>query len=231
MEDVLGTAILDYYEGNRKHKLWIHNTYGPKEEMPVAVYFRDAVAMPEMERKALQLCRGKVLDVGCGAGSHSLLLQQMGFDVTAIDISHKAVEVARRRGVHNCLQADVFNFKHTKFDTLLLLMNGIGLTGNLAGLNRFLQHAKTLIKKKGQLVFDSSDVAYLFTGGSKPTSRYYGEITYRYEYRKKITNPFSWLYVDAQTLTELAAAAGWQTQVVMEDDYDQYLVRLTQADA
>ena len=231
MEDVLGEAILDFYHGHKKHKLWIHNTYGPKEEMPVAVYFRDAVAMPEMERRALQLCKGKVLDVGCGAGSHSLLLQQMGLDVTSIDISAKAVEVARHRGVHKCFQADVFNFRHTKFDTLLLLMNGIGLTSNLDGLSRFLHHAKTLVKKRGQLLFDSSDVAYLYTGGAKPTGRYYGEITYRYEYKKKTTDPFSWLYVDAQTLTEVATAAGWHTQVVMEDDYDQYLARLTQADS
>jgi len=229
MNDVLGQAIWDHYQGLKGHKLWIHNTYGKKEEMPVDVYFRDAVAMPEMERMALQLCKGKVLDVGCGAGSHSLLLQKAGFDVTAIDISPKAVEVARRRGVQKSFATDVFEFEHTKFDTLLMLMNGIGLTGNLAGLSRFLEHAKTLVKKKGQLIFDSSDVAYLFVGGAKPTDRYYGEITYRYEYKKMKTEPFSWLYVDAQTLTEVAAAAGWQTQVLLEDDYDQFLVRLTQA--
>jgi SAM-dependent methyltransferase len=228
MTDVLGAAIWDYQHKKTGSKLWIHNPYGRKEEMPVEVYFRTVDEMPEMERLALQLCRGKVLDVGAGAGAHSLALQQLGIDVTAIDISPKAVEVAQQRGVQMIAQADIFQYKSSKFDTLLLLMNGIGLTGTLAGLQRFLLHAKTLVKKSGQLIFDSSDIAYLYKNISKPADKYYGEIVYQYEYQKEKTEPFSWLYVDRTTLGEIAASAGWQTEIILEDAYDQYLARLTQ---
>ncbi|MGV3657676.1 MAG: class I SAM-dependent methyltransferase [Chitinophagaceae bacterium] len=227
MTDVLGQAIWDYYQGIKSHKLWIHNTYGRKEEMPVDVYFRTEDEMPEMEKIALQWCRGKVLDIGCGAGSHSLLLQQRGFDVTALDISEKAIQVAQMRGVKKTVQADILKWRTKKFDTLLLLMNGIGLIGTLKDLQHFLQHAKTLIKKNGQLIFDSSDIAYLYKGKKKPAGKYYGELTYQYEYKKAKTETFNWLYVDAKTLAGIAAATGWQLQLLLEDDYDQYLVRLT----
>jgi 2-polyprenyl-3-methyl-5-hydroxy-6-metoxy-1,4-benzoquinol methylase len=105
MMDVLGEAIWDYHQGKSGHKLWIHNRYGRKEEMPVAIYFRSGDEMPEMEHLALQQCTGKVLDIGAGAGSHSLMLQEMGVDVTAIDISPKAIAVAQQRGVQKQYKA------------------------------------------------------------------------------------------------------------------------------
>ncbi len=227
MNDVLGEGIWDYYHGLKRHKLWIHNTYGKKEDMPVEVYFRTEKEMPEMEQLALQLCRGKVLDIGCGAGSHSLALQQRELDVTALDISEKATQVAQMRGIKKAVQADIFQWKKGRYDTLLLLMNGIGLTGSLEGLQLFLQHAKKLLKKGGQLIFDSSDIAYLYKGKTKPTDHYYGELTYQYEYKKAKTELFHWLYIDAKTMAAVATENGWKFQLLMEDDYDQYLARLT----
>jgi methylase of polypeptide subunit release factors len=95
MKDVLGTAISDYYHNTSTGKLWVHNKYGPKEEMPVDVYFRDMEDMPELEWAALHQCRGRILDIGAGAGSHALALQKMGLDITALDISPKSVAVMR----------------------------------------------------------------------------------------------------------------------------------------
>lgn len=227
MNDVLGEAIWDHYHKLKGGKLWIHNRYGRKEEMPLELYFREAEDMPEMELLALQLCKGKVLDVGAGAGSHSLLLQQKGMDVTALDISPKAIAVAQMRGVQKTAVDDFYNYKSKRYDTLLLLMNGIGLAGSLDGLRLLLQHAKSLLKKGGQIIFDSSDVAYLYKGKPLPTDRYYGEIVYQYEYKKMKTEPFSWLYIDADTLAKIAEEMGWHMTVLLRDDYDQYLARLT----
>jgi len=164
MIDVLGEALYDYYSKSRRAKLWIHNKYGPKEEMPVAIYFRSGPKLLELERIALDNCTGKVLDIGAGAGSHALLLQKKGVDVTALEVSPKAVAVMRLRGVASVIEKDIFSFKEKGFDTVLLLMNGIGLVGNIAGLKAFLQHAKELLNPGGQLLFDSSDVAYLYEG-------------------------------------------------------------------
>jgi 2-polyprenyl-3-methyl-5-hydroxy-6-metoxy-1,4-benzoquinol methylase len=142
MKDILGQAIHDHHYKKPKHKLWINNQYGPKEEMPIDIYFREEDDMPDIEWLALNECRGEILDIGAGAGGHALLLQERGFDVTALEISAMAVDVMKARGVNKVITADIFEYQQKKYDTLLMLMNGIGLTGTLLNLKVFLQHTK-----------------------------------------------------------------------------------------
>ncbi len=226
MSDLHGQALLDYCNRAPYKKLWIHNSYGPKEEMPVSHYFRGEAAMPLLEQIALRKCTGKVLDIGAGAGSHALLLQQKGLAVTALEISPKAAEVMQKRGVKEVVVHDVYTYALHRYNTLLLLMNGIGLTGTLAGLRRFLQQTKTLLLPRGQIIFDSSDVAYLYNGDPPANGEYYGEISYQYEYKKQKTEWFKWLYVDQQTMQTIAATEGFAMEVLFEDEFDQYLARL-----
>ncbi|MGI8635546.1 MAG: class I SAM-dependent methyltransferase, partial [Segetibacter sp.] len=227
---VLGQAISDFYNKQSVSKLWIHNKYGKREEMPIATYFRDAEQMPNLELIALQNCHGKVLDIGAGAGSHALELQDKGFDVTALEISEKAAQVIRHRGVEKIIQQDIYSFHTGQFDTLLLLMNGIGLTGSISRLRQFLQHAKKLLYPSGQLIFDSSDVAYLYDNNIPQIDHYYGEIMYRYEYKKQKTDWFSWLYIDQKTLSKIAWEEGWSNEILFVDEFDQYLAKLTTND-
>jgi SAM-dependent methyltransferase len=226
MKDVLGQALWDYYHNLQPGKLWIHNKYGKKEEMPLETYFRNKEHMPHLELAALKQCKGKVLDIGAGAGSHALLLQER-LDVTALEISAMAVELMKLRGVEKVINENIFEFTEHKFDTLLLLMNGIGLTGTILNLRTFLQHAKNLLNRNGQLIFDSSDVAYLFDGKPHVAEPYYGEISYQYEYKKQKTEWFKWLYIDNTTLTKIANGEGWNIEELYVDEYDQYLVKLT----
>lgn len=227
MTDVLGQALYSYYHNQTRHKLWIHNKYGPKEEMPVDTYFRGDEDMPDIEWLALNECRGKVLDIGAGAGSHALLLQQRPeIDVLAIDISPLSVQVMKDRGVKQVLEADIYRFNQGKFDTLLLLMNGIGLAGTVEGLKNLLIHLKTLLADGGQILFDSSDVAYLYEDHI-PTHEYYGEIWYQYEYQQQKTDWFKWLYIDEKELQQIVEECGFKMEVLLEDEYGQYLTRLT----
>lgn len=226
MKDVIGEALYDFYTKTARAKLWIHNKYGPKEEMPLHIYFRKEEDMPELELIALQNCKDKVLDIGAGAGSHALLLQQKGADVTALEISPKAAEVMKLRGVKTIIEQDIFKFEVGGFDTLLLLMNGIGLAENIGDLKKFLQHAKKLLNQGGRLIFDSSDVAYLYEGTPPEMENYYGEIMYQYEYKKQRTDWFSWLYIDKKKLTEIAGEEGWETEILFIDEFDQYLAKL-----
>ena len=217
MKDVLGQAISDYHHQQLKGKLWVNNKYGLREEMPVDVYFREADEMPELEWIALQKCKGRILDIGAGAGSHALMLQKMGLDITALEISALSAETMRLRGVKQIIREDFFSFagafmdegtsakepriegasaQKDGFDTLLLLMNGIGLAGTLDGLRRFLQHARKLLRPGGQLLFDSSDIAYLYKRKKRPAENYYGEIQYQYEYNKQKSDWFNWLFID-----------------------------------
>ncbi|MCY7420138.1 MAG: class I SAM-dependent methyltransferase [Chitinophagaceae bacterium] len=227
MTDVLGQAIYDYHFRLTPSKLLVHNQFGLPDEMPVETYFRDEEDMPPLELNALDICRGMVLDIGAGAGSHALYLQQNNIQVTALDISPLACTIMKNRGVEKIITADINKYTGQQFDTLLLLMNGIGLTANINGLHIFLRHIKTLLASGGQLVFDSSNVAYLYKKGIRPVRKYYGEIDFRYEYKKQKTNWFTWLYVDQQMLQKIAGEEGWKTEIIFEDDHDQYLARLT----
>jgi len=227
MKDVLGQAISDHYFRREPGKLWIHNTYGRKENMPVETYFRQAPLMPPLELAALHQCRGKVLDIGAGAGSHALYLQENGYDITALEISPAACNVMTARGISKIVQTDINSYFTGTYNTLLLLMNGIGLTGTIRKLRFFLRHIKPLLANRGQVLFDSSDVAYIYKGSVPLMPHYYGEIDYRYEYKNDFTRWFKWLYIDQVTLRNIAAGEGWKTTILLEDGSDQYLARLT----
>jgi SAM-dependent methyltransferase len=195
--------------------------------MPVNVYFREADDMPELEWVALQQCRGKILDIGAGAGSHALVLQKMGLDITALDVSPTSAAIMKLRGVKKIIRKDFFKLRAGSFDTLLLLMNGIGLAGTIAGLRQFLAHARKLMGPGAQLLFDSSDIAYLYNRKIPKMDDYYGEVLYQYEYKKQRSDWFKWLFIDKKTLTKIARSEGWSTELLFEDEYDQYLVRCT----
>ncbi|WP_316810455.1 class I SAM-dependent methyltransferase [Pedobacter heparinus] len=231
--DVFGEALKDQFLKPPAETLWVHNSYDEPEEMPVDIYFRAESEMPELELKALELCKGKVLDVGAGVGSHALILQKRGLDITGMDISAAAVQIMTQRGLKKALEGNILNYAlpsaGAKYDTLLFMMNGIGLTGSVAGLKSFLQEVKKLINPDGQLVFDSSDLSYLYLEIPFPEKGYFGEVSFRYEYKGFKGNWFKWIYVDQQTLTDLARQTGWHTEIIFEDDSDQYLARLTLA--
>lgn len=224
--DVFGEALVDYEKRGKSFILWLYNSYGGPEEMPVDVFFRTEEEMPEIEHKAMELCYGKTLDVGAGAGAHSLLLQEMGIDVTAIDSSAGAVSVMKKRGVKKVLHQDLSSINE-KYDTLLFMMNGIGLTGSLPGLIDFLEKAKNLISPNGQLIFDSSDISYLYDFLPKPKNQYFGEVNYLYKYKQQKGEWFSWLYLDRETMLSTAKQCGWQCSIVADDGEDHFLVRLT----
>ena len=159
MKDLFGKAILDYKTNNSPEDLITETSISEADEMSVAYLFRDFNEMPKLEQKALQLAKGKVLDVGCGAGSHALYLQEKGFDITAIDISENAIKACELRGLKNCKVSDVLDLDTSeKFDTILLLMNGTGIFGKMNHIPTFLQKLKLLGNEGGQILIDSSDL-------------------------------------------------------------------------
>lgn len=229
MEQVFGRALLDYYKNNHPETLFLHNNYGTVEEMPVDLFFREPEDFPELEHIALAFCDGKTLDVGAGAGSHALLLQDRGMDVTALEKSETACAIIAERGVKQVINADFFDYHGDKFDTLLFMMNGIGIAGTLERVVDLFNHARSLLNPRGQLIFDSSDINYLYaTGVVKKPIGYYGEVGFQYEYKGIKGSPFPWVYVDQDTLIALGTANGWVVQILYEDGQDQFLVRMEQ---
>jgi SAM-dependent methyltransferase len=182
---------------------------------------------------AVDLCRGRVLDAGAGAGCHSLHLQQRSLDVCAIDISPEAVEVMKKRGIREVHRADVFKFQAQPFDTILMMMNGIGVVETLQGLDRFLRSVPRLLSEKGQILLDSHDARHeidpdeLVHWESHQTQPYFGEVTLRLEYKGQIGPSFGWLYLDSDTLTRYAEKTGWFCKIVHREEDGAYLAQLT----
>ena len=121
----------------------------------------------------------------------------------------------------------VFDYQGTGYDTLLLLMNGIGIVGQLTNLKKSLTHFASMLNLGGQILLDSSDISYLYEEDGKPADKYYGQLSYQYSYKKQLGNWFDWLYLDYNTLSEHAERAGLNTEMLLEDESDQYLARLT----
>jgi len=230
MKDLFGKALLDYQNGNYTEDLITSTSISDEDELPLPYLFRSYKEMPKLEQKALQLAKGKVLDVGCGSGSHSLFLQSKGIDVKAIDISKGAIEVTKLRGVLNSELKDVLDETDT-FDTILLLMNGTGIFQELSQVSKYLKHLKSLLKPQGQILIDSSDITYMYEdddGGvwQNMNSDYYGELDYFLSYKSEDETPMKWLYLDFNTLLTACKAVGLQCDLVIEGEHYDYLARL-----
>ena len=230
--DALGQALLDYLDGERNHEIIVTSDVTEPDVIPLDYLFRTINKLPAIESKAIDLCEGDVLDVGAGSGVHTLILQNKGLKVKAIDVSDGAVTAMSQRGVLNVENISFFDVKDEKFDTLLLLMNGIGIVGTLEGLRLFLKKAKALLNDGGKVLLDSTDIQYLFTeeDGSvwvDLNKKYYGEVTYQMSYKNLTTHPFSWLFVDYSLLQQEASSQGFQVDLIAEGENNHYLAQLS----
>ncbi|OYX80139.1 MAG: SAM-dependent methyltransferase, partial [Flavobacteriales bacterium 32-34-25] len=230
MKDLFGKAILDFQTNNAPENLITETSISEEDEMSVAYLFRDFNEMPKLEQKALKLTKGKTLDVGCGAGSHSLYLQnKRNLDVTAIDISKNAIEACQLRGLASAKVTNILDLdSDEKFDTILLLMNGTGIFGTLKETAKYLQKLKSLLLPNGQILIDSSDIIYMFDEDEDgayviPANGYYGELEFSLSYKGEKEDSFPWLYLDYNTLQNAAFANGLQCELILEGEHYDYL--------
>ena len=233
IQDPMGQAILDYWKTGRAEKIRVFSPMFEEDEMPVEILFRKYEDMPAIERHAMDISRGKILDVGAGAGCHALVLQQRGMDVTAIDISPLSVEAMKGRGVQKVLEQDFYTLEG-QFDTILLLMNGVGIVGTMERFPLLFRQLESLLAPGGQVLCDSSDLCYIYEDEEgvidlTDVEGYYGELTYQLQYKDIIGKPFPWVYVDAETLREKAEENGFEMEVVIQGEHYDYLARLTKA--
>ena len=230
-KDPMGCAIADFHKEGKAARLRVFSPMFEEDEIPVATLFRRLDEMPAIEQEALHVASGSILDVGAGAGCHSLALQAMEKDVTAIDITPLAVATMRERGVKDVREQDFFTMTG-QFDTILMLMNGIGIVGTLSRLPAFFMQVNRLLAPGGQLLCDSSDICYIFEDEDgiidlTGIEGYYGELTYTMQYKQVKGEAFPWLFIDPETLREHAAAHGFHCDILMRGPHYDYLARLT----
>ena len=232
-KDPMGAAIAEYHRTGRAGTLRVFSSQFDEDEIPVEQLFRTLDEMPAIEQRALAMARGKILDVGAGSGCHALAMQAMGKEVTAIDISELSVEVMRQRGVVDARALDLYDEHFVeRFDTILLLMNGSGIIGNMEGMERFFYRMKQLLKPGGRIYMDSSDLKYLFEeeDGSyliDVAGEYYGLVDFQMQYKQVKGESFDWLYIDFDTLAYYAEQYGFTAEVVCQGEHYDYLAVMT----
>lgn len=231
-QDPMGAAITDYFRHQKAGKLRVFSSQFEEDEIPIDQLFRSFDEMPELEKIALQMANGKILDAGAGSGCHALALQEMGKEVCAIDISPLSVRTMEERGVRNVRQINLFDAQFLEtFDTILMLMNGSGIIGKLENMPDFFLKMKQLLRPGGCILMDSSDLRYLFEDEDGSflidlAGDYYGEIDFQMQYKNMKGGSFDWLYVDFQTLSLYAAENGFEAELVKEGEHYDYLACL-----
>ncbi len=229
----MGMAVSDYMQGNMHELLVTERDDGYCDDMPVRSFFRSFAEMAPHEKAALEQCEGKILDIGAGTGPHSLVLQEYGRDVHAIDICPENVDAMKELGVKHADCLDIWDLTG-KYDTLMLLGRGIGIVGNLEELENFLYHCQSLLNKNGQMLinginFKQTDfIKHIrYQQRNRKAHRFEGISRIRLKY-KDLTGPwFNWLLVDYDTLKTYAIKAGWQIKILEEEPDGNYLAGLT----
>jgi hypothetical protein len=229
--DVIGLACKEFVAKGKAADIVVQSSINEESIIPVSYLFRRYDEMPEIEHVALAACKGKVLEIGAGVGSHALALQDKNIEVLALDNSQGCYEVAVERGVKNFICQE-FNEKiEVKFDTILMMMNGIGVCGTINGLEEFLERAKGMLTSNGQIIFDSCDILYMFLeeDGSIDfdlNGAYYGEVEYQMSFKKNIGVAFKWLFIDEDKMKEIAEKKGYSFEILVKEEEGMYLVRL-----
>ncbi|HMC00533.1 MAG TPA: class I SAM-dependent methyltransferase [Flavobacteriaceae bacterium] len=236
MKDLFGKALLDYQNGistgsmTSVEDIITSTSISDEDILPLPYLFRSFSEMPLLEQEALQLSKGKVLDVGCGAGNHSLHLMKKGLEVKSIDISKGAIEVCKKRRLKNVHVLDIIHETET-FDTILMLMNGSGFFKSLKETPKVLQHLKSLLNPNGQILIDSSDIKYMYEdddGGywMDANANYYGELEYHISYKGE-SESFPWMYIDFDNLKLACETVGLQCELILEGEHFDYLAKIT----
>jgi len=231
-----GQAILEYHRTGIDAPFFLKRDDGFVANLSMAASFDDS-HFPELEQRALDLCRGKVLDIGAGAGRHALALQRKGLEVYAIDIVPEAVFVMKERGVLDVHPYDVMTLENRTFDTLLILLNEIGLVGTPAELDRLLSHAGHLVNPGGCLLCDSIDVLKAtdlvqvrYREKNERKGRYPGQQFYSASYGNQTGSLFPRLHLDFAMLQAHAARNQWNAELIFSDENGRYLARLIRKD-
>jgi SAM-dependent methyltransferase len=224
-EDAFGRMLLDLLEGRRAHEVIERSDGHIGVAAGAKAYFAPFRRWMAVERRAMRFVRGRVLDVGAGAGRVALHLQERGHEVVCIDNSPLAVEVARRRGVKDArlLPFEEIDRELGVFDTVVMMCNNFGLFGSAAGARRMLRRLLRLTADEARIVagsrnpYGTEDPEHLaFHAQNLRRGRMAGQLRLRSRHGVYRGRWFDYLLVSPDEMQELARAGGWRTERILE---------------
>lgn len=234
-QDPLGAVLRACFEGRDDYGI-IERDYGYVEAHSMRTFFTGPEAWQPYVHDALALARGRVLDIGCGAGRHAIHLQTKGFEVTGIDVSPGAIEVARRRGLADARVLSIENLSRLEvndYATVLLLWNNFGLLGSPLRAKVLLDLLDALTTPDAVILAASRD-PYALVGDehdelrreNRSRGRWSGQIRMRFRYRTLVGPWYDYLTVSEEEMGEVLAGTPWCMRRVLQGSGAEYVAVL-----
>jgi len=230
-EDAFGQMLWSYYNGNEVFEV-VERDDGLKNTLDSKLYFSSYKEWHPLEQKAMRLVNGRVLDVGCGAGRHSLYLQEKGFDVLGIDVSPLAIKVCKLRGLKKAkvLSIEDVDFKPDSFDTIIMMGNNFGLLGSFSNARELLKKFHGMTSENALIIADTrdpyktDDLDHLeYHVLNKKKGRMGGQVRIRIRFQNYVSGWFDYLMVSKEEMTELLKGTGWTIKEFIDSGEAKYV--------
>ncbi|MCD6465606.1 class I SAM-dependent methyltransferase [Candidatus Bathyarchaeota archaeon] len=230
-EDAFGHMLWAYYKGENVFEV-IERDDGYIDVINPEIYFSKYENWPQIEQEAMKSIRGRVLDIGCGAGRHSIYLQNKGFNVVGIDISPLAIKVCRLRGLKKAkiMPIEELNFKPRSFDTVIMMGNNFGLFGSFKKAQKILRKLHEITSKEALIIAETRDPyktnnpAHLeYHEWNKKRGRMGGQVRIRHRFRKYIGRWFDYLLVSKDEMRKILKGTEWKIERFIESTGPQYI--------
>lgn len=219
-DDAFGRGLWEYYQGNRGHQI-IERDDGYLNGRSMKRFFAEYEEWSASEKKAIHYAKGKVLDVGCGAGRHALYLQEKGHEVLGFDISPLAIKICKKRGLKHAKVlriAEIDNLSMT-FDTVLLMGKNFGLLGDFERAQRLLKEFYEITTKDGLIIANTANphendtpVHSAYHKRNKENGRMPGLYRIRFRFQEYATDWFDYLFASKEEIKEILEETKWRVK-------------------
>ncbi|MFX0069318.1 MAG: class I SAM-dependent methyltransferase [Candidatus Hodarchaeota archaeon] len=235
-EDTYGELMWACFKGREVIEIWERDDgHISGSASAPKIYFSEYEDWTHHAKKAMEFVKGRVLDIACGVGRHSLYLQKKGFDVLGIDRSPLAIKISRLRGLKKAkvMPIEDVDFEPDSFDTILMMGNGFNLLGNFKKAQRLLKRFHRITSEDAQIIAETRDPykeenpAYVeYFELNQKRGRMYGQLRTRIRFEKHAGKWFDWVMVSKEEMEEILAGTGWKVREYIDSGNQQYIAIL-----